>query len=154
MIKMIGSIFVAVCILLGITFAVPLSMVNPYIVGAYSNGDTDSATGLGSPILSQGTWFMYNEYSGGTGSYDIQAGNPKGGENIVGSYQVTDNGDGTYTVAYNMNAGITVVDEHLGISDSMNFTAAPGQDDNQDFGTTFGDADGEFYVFAHFALSY
>ena len=36
----------------------------------------------------------------------------------------------------------------------MNFTAVPGQDDNQDFGVPFSDADGNFYVFAHFSIGF
>ena len=136
-------------------FALPISTLNPSMVGAYSSGGEDSATGLGTPIQSDGSpWFMYNEYSGGSSSYDIQAGNPKNGENIIGSYQVTHNADGTYTVTYNFDGGFGVVDEHLAISDSINFTAKPGQDDNQDFGVPFVDADGQFYIFAHFSVAY
>ena len=102
------------------------------MVGAYSTGGQDSATGLGTPIQSDGSpWFMYNEYSGGSSTYDIQAGNPKNGENIIGSYQVTHNADGTYTVTYNFDGGVAVVDQQLAISDSMNFTAKPGKDDNR-----------------------
>jgi hypothetical protein len=137
-------------------FALPIStVINPSMVGAYSTGGEDSATGLGTPIQSDGSpWFMYNEYSGDSSSYDIQAGNPKNGENIIGSYQVTHNADGTYTVTYNFDGGFAVVDQHLAISDSMNFTAKPGKDDNQDFGVPFVDADGQFYIFAHFSVAY
>jgi hypothetical protein len=136
-------------------FALPISTLNPSMVGAYSTGGEDSATGLGTPIQSDGSpWFMYNEYSGGSSTYDIQAGNPKNGENIIGSYQVTHNADGTYTVTYNFDGGVAVVDQQLAISDSMNFTAKPGKDDNQDFGVPFVDADGQFYIFAHFSVAY
>jgi hypothetical protein len=134
-------------------FAVPIFTGNPSVVGAYGTHE-DSATGLGASIQSDGSpWFMYNEYSGGS-SYDIQAGNPKNGENIIGSYQVTHNADGTYTVTYNFDGGVAVVDQHLAISDSMNFTAKPGKDDNQDFGVPFVDEDGHFYIFAHFSVTY
>jgi hypothetical protein len=47
-----------------------------------------------------------------------------------------------------------VVDEHLAISNSANFKAKPGRDDNADFGVPFFDADGEFYIFAHFEVEY
>ena len=131
-------------------------------------GGDDTATGYGTPILEKGTWFMYNYYDGGdnTGPYDIQAGNPKGGLNFIGEITVTDEGDGYYTVEYDMDDTITiddweydivVEDEHLGIdvdTSSMDFKAVPGQDDNADFGTSFYDSNGEFYFFAHFAVVY
>ncbi len=62
----------------------------------------ETATGLGDKIKSKGTWFMYNEYPGkcdwtshsewdsnNTPSpdrcyFDIQAGNPKNGLNLIG----------------------------------------------------------------------
>jgi hypothetical protein len=138
-------------------FALPIFTGNPSVVGAYGTHE-DSATGLGTPIQSDGSpWFMYNEYSGDSSSYDIQAGNPKNGENIIGSYQVTHNADGTYTVTYNFDGGVAVVDQQLAISDSMNFTAKPGKYDNQDFGVPFSadaDGDGQFYIFAHFSVAY
>ncbi len=123
----------------------------------------DSATGYGSPILSKGTWFMYNYYDGSEGTFDLQAGNPKGGINIIGSYTVTNNGDGTFTVDYDIDDtieangyvyDIVVKDEHLGISNTMSFKAKPGKDDNQDYGVPFADADGSFYIFAHFSVEY
>ncbi|MGB8706698.1 MAG: hypothetical protein WCD72_01950 [Dehalococcoidia bacterium] len=135
-------------------FAVPIFTGNPSVVGAYSSGGEDSATGLGTSILPKGTWFMYNVYDGSTSTYDIEAGNPKNGENIIGSYTVANNGDSTYTVTYDINEGITVVDEHLGISNSANFTASPGTDDNQNFGEAFSDGDGSFFIFAHFGVEY
>ena len=124
------------------------------VSGAYANND--SATGSGEPILSKGTWFMYNEYTGDPGSFEIQAGNPKNGENIIGSYEITHNVDGTYTATYDMDPGVKVDDAHLAISDSPNFTAKPGQDDNQDYGKPFSDPSdtGTFYIFAHFSVEY
>lgn len=126
-------------------------------------GGDDSATGMGIAILEKGTWFMYNAYP--KGPYEIQAGNPKDGSNIIGTYDVTVNGDDTYTVNYEMDFSIVrggyeweiiVVDEHLGIADfpDLPFTAKPGQDDNQDFGAPFSDGDGAFFIFAHFAVEY
>ena len=130
----------------------------------------DSATGLGTRIKPKGTWFMYNEYPGECDwtshsewdsndtpfpdrcYFEIQAGNPKKGFNIIGLYWIKDNGDGTFTAEYWINPAFEVVDEHLAISDTMNFTAAPGKDDNADFYVPFSDADGEFLVFAHFAV--
>jgi len=113
---------------------------------------SDSATGKGLPIKPKGTWFMYNQYSDGyVGTYDIQAGNPKGGENIIGYYWIEDNGDGSYTAKYYIDGTFVVVDEHLAISDSPNFTAAPGRDDNADFYVPF-EAETPFYIFAHFAV--
>ena len=149
------ALLLSVAIMALFFFALPISIVNPSMVGAYSTGGEDSATGLGTPIQSDGSpWFMYNEYSGDSSSYDIQAGNPKNGENIIGSYQVTRNYDGTYTVTYNFDGGFVVVDQHLAISDSMNFTASPGTDDNQNFGEAFSDGDGSFFIFAHFSVAY
>ena len=149
----IFAILFSVAIMALFFFALPIFTGNPSMVGAYGTSE-DSAPGLGTPILPKGTWFMYNEYSGGSSSYDIQAGNPKNEENIIGSYQVTHNADGTYTVTYNFDGGVAVVDQHLAISDSMNFTAKPGKDDNQDFGVPFADAGGHFYIFAHFSVVY
>ena len=152
----IFALLLSVAIMALLFFALPISIVNPSMVGAYGTGGEDSATGLGDPILSKGTWFMYNEYTGDSSSYDIQAGNPNNGKNIniIGSYQVANNGDGTYTVTYDINEGITVVDQHLAINDSMNFTAIPGQDVIQEnFGVPFV-ADGQFYIFAHFSVTY
>ena len=151
----IFALLFSVAIMALFFFALPISTLNPSMVGAYSTHGEDSATGLGTPIQSDGSpWFMYNEYSGDSSPYDIQAGNPKNGENIIGSYQVTHNADGTYTVTYNFDGGFAVVDQHLAISDSMNFTAKPGQDDNQNFGEAFSDGDGSFFIFAHFSVVY
>lgn len=123
-------------------------------------GGDDSATGMGNYILPQGQWFMYNEYP--EGPYDIQAGNPKEGENIIGFYNITDNVDGTYTATYSFNNTIekfgyeyeiVLGDEHLAISDEMNFTGAPGRDDNADFGEPFS-AEEPFFVFGHWEVEY
>lgn len=129
----------------------------PYIGG-------DTATGMGGKILPKGTWFMYNRYTGGDKVYyDIQAGNPKNGTNFIGTYWIEDLGDGNFVANYDIDEtiemngyiyDIVVVDEHLGISNSMSFQAKPGQDDNADFGVPFYDEDGEFYIFAHFAVEY
>ena len=129
----------------------------------------DSATGLGTRIKTQGKWFMYNEYPGecdwtshsdwdsnntpfpDTCYFNIQAGNPKKRLNLIGKYWILDNGNDTFTAEYWIDPAFVVVDKHLAISDSPNFTAAPGQDDNADFFVPF-EADGEFFVFAHFAV--
>lgn len=125
-----------------------------------SRVECDSATGDGTRIRDKGSWFMYNTYP--DGPYDIQAGNPDDGIKIIGSYDVAKDGD-MYTVTYAMDAtiemngyiyDIVVVDEHLAISDAPDFMGKPGRDDNQDFGTAFYDADGDFYIFAHFAVEY
>lgn len=150
----LASLF-SVAIMALFFFALPIFTGNPSVVGAYGTHGEDSATGLGTPILSKGNWFMYNEYTG-TIPYEIpiNAGNPKNGTNIIGSYTVANNGDGTYTVTYDFDGGVTVVDQHLGISNSANFTAKPGKDGNQHFGVPFVDADGQFYIFAHFSVVY
>jgi hypothetical protein len=123
-------------------------------------GGGDSATGMGTPILAKGNWFMYNVYP--QGPYNIQAGNPKNGTNFIGTYNIEPS-DGAYIATYNLNPTITkngyiydifLIEEHLAISNSMNFTAVPGQDDNADFGVPFPDDDGNFYIFAHFKVEY
>ncbi len=152
--RFIFALLFSVAIIALVFFALPLSIVHPSGVGAYETGG-DSATGLGTPILPSGTWFMYNEYAGGSGSFDIQAGNPSGGENIIGSFTITNNHDGTYTADYTMNGGITVVNEHLAISDTPFTSANPGYLDNADYGVPFSPpADGSFYIFAHFSVEY
>ena len=112
----------------------------------------ETATGMGDKIKPKGKWFMYNVYSGVHEHYDIQAGNPKNGPNIIGEYEIISLGGNMYRAEHYINPVFVVVDEHLAISDSPNFTAAPGRDDNQDFGIPFYDADGEFFIFAHFAV--
>ena len=118
----------------------------------------ETATGMGTPILSKGTWFMYNEYPGGYFcgpnhcQYYIQAGNPKNGTTFIGSYWIEDNLDGTFTAYYDIDDRWVVIDKHLAISDdTMNFTAKPGQDDNANWGEPF-EAEDPFFVFAHFAV--
>lgn len=145
----------------GNTDGYDLDAIRVYKYIPWRTGDT--ATGFGTKILKKGTWFMYNYYDGSVGTFDLQAGNPKDGINTIGNYTVTNNGDGTFTVTYAINDTITKngyvydivkMDEHLGISDTMSFTASPGTDDNQDYGTAFADADGLFYIFAHFSVAY
>ena len=121
---------------------------------------SNSATGMGDRIKPKGTWFMYNYYNGTVHCFDIHAGNPAGfdpyGVNIIGEFCIYPTGvEGEYVASYSffeMNPPLVAVDEHLAISNSHNFTAAPGLDDNADFGVPFYDADGNFYVFAHFAV--
>jgi hypothetical protein len=126
-----------------------------------------TATGAGpdgTQILNKGSWFMYNTYDtppGGEQCFDLQAGNPKMGINIVGQYCITPLGGGQYEATYHFDPvtiggfeyQVVVLNEHLAISDTMDFTAVPGQDDNQDFGVPFS-ADGNFYVFAHFSIGF
>lgn len=132
---------------------------------------TNSACGMGD-IIKKGNWFMYNTYHdtdlatpGNNVTYNIQLGNPKGGINTIGTFWVEDLGSNQYEVNYEINDEISVtigdwiynyvvVAEHLGISDTMNFTASPGTDDNQDFGMPFTDSNGNFYIFAHFTVGY
>jgi hypothetical protein len=129
----------------------------------------DSATGCseddgtGSCILPKGTWFMYNEFAGESQTFDIQAGNPKDGENIIGTYTVEKTGDNTYIVDYDIDEtikmngykyDIVITAEHLAVSDTAFTSANPGKLDNQDFGVEFEDTDGKFFVFAHFAVEY
>ncbi|MCJ7623439.1 MAG: hypothetical protein MUO76_08035, partial [Anaerolineaceae bacterium] len=113
----------------------------------------ETATGVGAKIKPKGKWFMFNVYSDGDGlaEYDIQAGNPKGGENIIGHYWIIPMGGGWYRAEYSIDSAFDVVDEHLAISNSLNFTAAPGTDDNADFFVPF-EAEAPFYIFAHFAV--
>lgn len=124
---------------------------------------SDTATGLGTKINEKGKWFMYNLYPDDfdappVRTVDIQAGNPKNGKlNMIGYYWIDKNTtDGSYTAYYYIDDTFVVVDEHLAISDSPNFTAAPGKDDNANFYEPFDDPDenqdGEFFVFAHFAV--
>lgn len=130
---------------------------------------TDSVTGAtnsdgtGSRILPKGSWFMYNSYSGGAQTYPLQAGNPADGVNIIGSYTITPDGAGNYTVTYDVDDTVTVngytydisvVNESLAVSNTLFGSANPGQQDNQDFGVPFADTDGIFYVFAHLTVAY
>ena len=61
--------------------------------------------------------------------FDLQAGNPKLGANIVGEYCIVNNGDGTFTATYDLDDTITiggfeydieVLNAHLSIKDSVN----------------------------------
>ena len=108
----------------------------------------DSATGDGVRILSKGNWFMCNEYLGDGVTYDIQAGNPKNGTNIIGRFWIDDMGLDSYRANYDIDDtieidgivyDIVVTEEHLAISDSKNFKAKPGHDDNADFDDGEGD---------------
>ncbi len=129
----------------------------------------ETATGMGTPIKLKGTWFMYNEYPGGYlceqnhCKYYIQAGNPKNGDTLIGSYWVEPIGGGWYVAKYELDGfepsidpRWVIVEEHLAIdnevADGMDFKAIPGQDDNQNFFEPFYDEDGLFFIFAHFAM--
>jgi hypothetical protein len=153
--RFIFALLFSVAIIALLFFALPISVVNPSpVLGVYNN--SDSATGFGTPINSKGNWFMYNTYSGGSATYNIQAGNPKNGTNTVGTYTVTANSNGTYTVSYNLNPGVNVVNAQLSVSSSPNFTGKPGQDANQNFNQSFTapNNSGSFNVFAHFDVQY
>ncbi|MHB1457024.1 MAG: hypothetical protein ACYC0V_08935 [Armatimonadota bacterium] len=128
-----------------------------------------SATGMGLRIKPKGTWFMYNTYNGGldgpSATYDIQAGNPNGLTitNKIGTFTIINNGSGSFTATANIDKTITingwiyeinVLGAQLAVSDTMNFTANPGMDDNQDFGIPFSDANGNFLIFAHFTVEF
>ena len=98
----------------------------------------------------------------GTQCFDLQAGNPKNGPNIVGEYCIAPRGITQYVATYHFDTvtiggfeyEVVVLNEHLAISDTESFTAVPGQDDNQDFGVPFTDDNGQFYVFAHFSIGF
>lgn len=144
----------------GNTDGYDLDAIRVYRYIPWRTGDT--ATGSGTRILPKGTWFMYNYYDGSVGTFDLQAGNPKDGMNVIGTYTVTKDGD-MYTINYDIDETIEkngyiyhiiLEDEHLGIRDGMTFKAIPGQDDNHDFGVPFEDVDGMFYIFAHFSVRY
>ena len=123
-----------------------------------------TATGNGTKILptSKSNWFMWNQYTGGYQCFALQAGNPKTGVNIVGQYCIDQVGVNQYEATYHFDPvtiggfqyEVVVLNEHLAISDTLNFTAVPGQDDNHDFNVPFSDADGNFYVFAHFSIGF
>jgi hypothetical protein len=131
----------------------------------------DSATGSGTRITvkKSSTWFMYNTVNlasaeaGDTQTFAIQGGNPLDGANVIGTLTVTKTTLTTYTVTYDLMTTVerngslwTIIDRddtHLSISDSVNFKAIPGRDDNQDFGVAF-TQDGVFYMFAHLVVCY
>ncbi|SHJ14200.1 hypothetical protein SAMN02745691_01410 [Parasporobacterium paucivorans DSM 15970] len=132
------------------------------ITNETATGANSWIDGTGTRILPKGNWFMYNYYNGSRSTYPLQAGNPVGGQCLVGIFTVVSLGGNMYRIDYNMAQGIemngevynvSIIDEHLGISNTMNFTGAPGIDDNKDFGVPFYDADGAFYIFAHFGLA-
>ena len=61
---------------------------------------------------------------------DIQAGNPKNGTTFIGKYWIEDLGEAWFVANYDIDEtmemngyiyDIVVVDEHLGISDTMGF---------------------------------
>ena len=102
--------------------------------------------------------------------YLIQLGNPKNGTTIIGEFRIDPadyDGDeipdaGWYVATYDLDdfvetgrweLWINVIDEHLAISDDMDFQAVPGIDDNADWGVPFYDEDGEFFIFAHFGIT-
>jgi hypothetical protein len=123
---------------------------------------SESATGLGERITPKGTWFMYNEFTlGQQNEFDIQAGNPKEGSNIIGFYEVIKEDD-MYKVVYTMNKVIKngyeydvyVKDEHLAISNTLFKSTAPGKLANQKFNTLFNGYGDNFYVFTHFEVEF
>ena len=117
-----------------------------------------TATGAGTQIQAK-NWFMYNQYTGGHQCFDLQAGNPKNGDNIVGQYCIDPAGVGQYVATYHFDPvtiggfqyEVVVLKEHLAIRDT--FTGSPGTDDNQDFGVPF-TATAPFNVFAHFSIGF
>jgi hypothetical protein len=134
---------------------------------------TRTATGMGTRILTKGTWFMYNSYTdsdlaapGNNMPFNIQLNNPAVyPNNTIGTYTVVDLGDSKYKVTYDLDEayttviggweyGVEVVATQLGISESMTFTANPAKDDTHDFNAEFYDADGKFEVFAHFVIGF
>ena len=138
---------------------------------SFEDSGRDSATGLGDELPNGKNWFMYNAYDSTKGdvqTFEIQAGNPKNKEKIIGYYTVTNNGDGSYTAKYNINDTIEingkiykikVENPRLGISDDASaFKGAPGQDCKLKFDNngkvTFKDKDGVFNIFAHFDVQY
>gem|GEM_PF-6631150 len=144
--------------------------------GMYMKWRTDdSATGSGTRITlkKSSTWFMYNfvdasgtsgSYTGSVATFDIQAGNPMDGENIVGKLTVSKTAPFTFQVTYALDECIErngslwhvtdCSDAHLSIGNTASFKANPGRDDNQDFGVEFTDYDKVFYMFAHLVVCY
>ena len=132
-----------------------------YTKSPYNTGNTNFA------YIKKGTWFMYltvnNDIADGTfKEFDLQLGTPKTGLVDVGDVRITRSGT-KYTVTYLMEPtinvkgyvySINVIDEHLGIDliGGMSFTGSAGRDDNGDFGVSFTDPDGKFYVFPHFGV--
>ena len=123
---------------------------------------SESSTGLGEKITPKGTWFMYNSFTlGGNNTFQIQAGNPKDGTNIIGYYEVIKE-DGMYKVVYTMNKVIKngyeydvhIKNEHLAISNDLFTSTAPGKLANQKFNTPFTGYGDSFFIFAHFEVEF
>jgi len=139
----------------------------------------DTATGLGTRITvkKSSTWFMYNtiddpDFASDPGAepvlvatFALQGGNPKDGENVIGTLYVYRTAAKTYKVCYTLLESverngslwqiIDCCDSHLSIKDdSPNYTAVPGRDDNADFCRAFKVKDGVFYFFAHVVVCY
>jgi hypothetical protein len=123
----------------------------------------ESATGYGTRIVERGTWFMYNQYDPqGTNVFNIQMGNPKEGENFVGTYKIDKDGL-MYTATYDMDDtyiangyeyDIYVKNSHLAISDNLFTSTAPGKLANEEFGIPFMGYNPNFYIFAHFEIEF
>lgn len=124
--------------------------------------------------IKKGSWFMYLTVTptsipdGKSLKFDIQAGTPKNGLVDVGDITITRTGT-SYTITRVLDTnvvfngypyGLYVEDEHLAIDadKKMSFTGAPGRDDNADFDASgqyrFTDADGYFFVFAHWGAGW
>ena len=126
----------------------------------------DDVTGVGDRIHPEGNWFMYNYFDGVTVTqyFDLQAGNPEHGENIIGTYWIEYHGDGWYGIYYTIDDtveidgwlyNVIVTEEHLSHSGAIDFTGDPAVDDNADFGVYMGFIEaGHFYVFAHLTIEY
>lgn len=135
--------------------------------------DNPDGTGV---RIEKGSWYMYNHYywlwwwdpipgqspghQWGDQTFPLQAGDPRRGTNIVGSYTVTPTGSGDYVVTYVLNDSVVVngrtyqpvvVDEHLAASDDPITSSKPHKVDNQDFGVAF-PGDGEFNVFVYLEI--
>ena len=151
-INLAGSFWLTLIIALLFFLVIPMAAQPAPVRGNYTS--SGSATGLGTPINDKGNWFMYNTYNGGTATYSVQLGNPKNGQDIIGSYTVTANANGTYTVNYNLN-GVKVDSALLTVSSSPNFTGKPGKDANAQFGAPISvPGNGPIYIFAHFSVEY
>lgn len=149
----------------GNTDGYDLDAIRVYKYDPWRTGD--SATVAGTRILSKGSWFMFAQVDlslCGEQRFDIQAGNPADGINVIGEFIVTCIGDGTYVVTYDVDKTVEmngyVYDivvmgpGELAIKDGTFATAKPGLEDNQDFGVPFTDADGMFKMFAHITVQY
>jgi hypothetical protein len=124
-------------------------------------------------------WFMWNVVPGtdGDNTYPVQLGKPKFGVASTLTqglwYTVTNNGDGTWTVTSNVEAGtvftmngvehtIIAADGAVGVQDDTGvaeaFTGSPGTDCIYPVGTPFPPAgttlDEPYYIFAHWDVTY